>query len=389
MGWRNYEGMLREEIIVDRILQPKDTMPLSTEINAMRNEIRTDGYAMSIGEWISLYENGEIDIHPEFQRFYRWNSNQKSNLVESILLGIPIPPIFVSQRVDGVWDVIDGLQRLSTIYQLAGVLKDENGNNVEPLPMEKTKYLPSLEGMKWNDPENPANSFSMEQRLLVKRSKISVSIVLRESDEVTKYELFQRLNTGGSHLTPQEVRNCIMVMVNPDFHMHLRQLAQVPSFQETTALSDNNLSEQYDLELALRFLVFSTIELAQYDRSADVGSYLTDQMVEMAKDDTFDWTAAEERFRATFDYLATALGSNAFRRFSDGRFKGGFLLSPFEVLAYGLGYNYPNFPSTYRVVEIAKELYANPTYQQWSGSGVRANSRLPHLLPLGRMILAP
>jgi Protein of unknown function DUF262 len=363
-------------------------MPLDREIEAMRSEIRTDGYAMSIGEWISLYENGEIDIHPEFQRFYRWSSTQKSNLVESILLGIPIPPIFVSQRADGVWDVIDGLQRLSTIYQLAGVLKDENGNNVEPLAMDKTKYLPSLEGMKWNDPHNPRNSFTLEQRLLVKRAKIAVSIVLRESEEVTKYELFQRLNTGGSHLTPQEVRNCIMVMVNPGFHTHLRDLAQHPPFQETTALSDNNLAEQYDLELALRFLVFSTVDLQGYDRSADVGSYLTDQMVSMAKDTRFDWNAAEGRFRATFDHIANALGGNAFRRFTNGQFKGGFLLSPFEVIAYGLGFNYPDFPSTHDTEQRAKALYENPTYQQWSGSGVRANSRLPHLLPLGRKMFA-
>ena len=60
--------------------------------------------SMSIGEWISLYENNEIDIHPEFQRIFRWTSSQKTSLIESILLGIPIPPIFVSQRDDGVWD---------------------------------------------------------------------------------------------------------------------------------------------------------------------------------------------------------------------------------------------------------------------------------------------
>ena len=100
-------------------------MTLSAEIEARRREIRTDGYAMSIGEWVSLYEKGELDIHPEFQRFYRWSDTQKTNLIESILLGIPLPPIFVSQRSDGVWDVVDGLQRLSTIFQLLGILKDE------------------------------------------------------------------------------------------------------------------------------------------------------------------------------------------------------------------------------------------------------------------------
>lgn len=364
-------------------------MSLNEEIETMRKEIRTDGYAMSIGEWISLYGNKEIDIHPEFQRFYRWSEIQKSNLIESILLGIPIPPIFVSQRKDGVWDVIDGLQRLSTLYQFIGVLKDENGNNVELLKLEKTKYLPSLEGKKWNDPDDPNNSFTIEQRLLVKRAKIDVSIVLRESDQIAKYELFQRLNTGGAQLTAQEVRNCIMVMVNSDFHEWLRNVSSHQSYQECLALSDKNIVEQYDLELALRFLVFSKLDLDQYDRSKDVGEYLTDRMVEMARDTHFDRQSAETRFRETFDHLTSALGANAFRRYSDGQFKGGFLLSPFEVIAFGLGFNHPNFPSPDETAAKTQQLYLDQIYQQWSGSGVRANSRLPHLIPLGRQIFRP
>lgn len=362
---------------------------LSNEIEKMRKEIRTDGYSMSIGEWISLYDNGEIDIHPEFQRFYRWDSTQKSRLIESILLGIPIPPIFVSQRVNGVWDVVDGLQRLSTLYHFVGILKDEKARSIEPLVLERTKYLPSLEGMKWNAPKDPDTSFTVEQRLLIKRAKIDVSIVLRESDDIAKYELFQRLNTGGSHLTPQEVRNCIMVMENPDFHEHLWKLSNHPSFQESVSLSQNNLDEQYDVELALRFLVFSAVDTETYDRSADVGAYLTDSMVVMARDRDFDWTAAESRFRDTFDHIAESLGDDAFRRYTGGRFKGGFLLSPFEVIAYGLGYNHPDFPSPKETAKRSKLLYTNKLYKQWSGSGVRANSRLPHLLPLGREMFAP
>lgn len=359
-------------------------MGLTDEIEKMRKEIRTDGYSMSIGEWISLYENNEIDIHPEFQRFYRWNPPQKSNLIESIFLGIPIPPIFVSQRNDGVWDVVDGLQRLSTIYQFVGILKDENNKSIPPLILEKTKYLPSLEGMQWDGTEDPDKSLTPEQRLLIKRTKISVSIVLRESDAIAKYELFQRLNTGGSNLTPQEVRNCIMVMVNPSFHEELHELSKYLPFQEAIALSQNNLDEQYDIELALRFLVFSTISMEIYDRSADVGVYITDQMITMAQDPEFDWPSMKVRFRETFNCITTALGSNAFRRFADGEFKGGFLLSPFEVIAYGLGYNYPHFPTPDEIKFKVEQLYENDIYKQWSGSGVRANSRLPRLIPLGR-----
>src|SRR5215204_5137795 len=102
-------------------------MTLQERIENRRKEIRTDGYPVSIGEWISLYENRELDIHPEFQRVFRWTDAQKTSLIESILLGIPIPSVFVSQRADGVWDVVDGLQRLSTIFQFMGIFKDENG----------------------------------------------------------------------------------------------------------------------------------------------------------------------------------------------------------------------------------------------------------------------
>ena len=100
-------------------------MSLQNEIDLKSKEIHTENLSMSIGEVISMYNDGDLDIHPEFQRFYRWTLNQKSKLIESILLNIPIPSIFVAQRKDGVWDVVDGLQRLSTIFEFIGVLKDE------------------------------------------------------------------------------------------------------------------------------------------------------------------------------------------------------------------------------------------------------------------------
>jgi uncharacterized protein with ParB-like and HNH nuclease domain len=174
-------------------------MSLQDEIDKTRQQIRTDSYSMSIGEWISLYERNEININPDFQRFFRWSNHQKSTFIESILVGIPIPPIFVSQRDDGVWDVVDGVQRLSTIYELVGILKkDKSENNAHPVALVKTTYLASLEGKKWDDPNDRDNSFTPTQRLLIKRSKIAVNIVEKESDKMIKYELFQRLNTGGS-----------------------------------------------------------------------------------------------------------------------------------------------------------------------------------------------
>ena len=361
---------------------------LLDDVNQKRREIRTDGYAMSIGEWVSLYESEEIDIHPEFQRFYRWSEKQKTDLIESILLGIPIPPIFVSQRSDGVWDVVDGLQRLSTIYQFMGVLKDDNGQIVPPLILTKTKYLPNLKGKKWDDSDDAENSLGKELRLIIKRSKINVSIILKESDETTKYDLFQRLNTGGSHLSPQEVRNCILVMLNKEFFLWLQNLSKYPAFQEAIALSDRPLEESYDVDLALRFIVFSLIDNEELSSVGDVGEFITDKMSSISKDTTFNKQKFEQLFKQTFDTICDELGDRAFKRYNAGKdkFMGGFLLSQYEVVAYGIAFALNEGHNVTDIREKIASIWNNSDFTNWSGSGMTATRRLPRIIPLGRSL---
>ncbi|OYD97310.1 hypothetical protein CDG77_07370 [Nostoc sp. 'Peltigera membranacea cyanobiont' 213] len=365
-------------------------MGLQEEIDKMRQEIRADNYSMSIGEWISLYENEEIDIHPEFQRFFRWSTIQKTRLIESILLGIPIPPIFVSQREDGVWDVVDGLQRLSTIYEFVGKLKNEDQEIIEPLMLEETKYLPNLKGKKWEDSSDPQNSLTTAQRLLIKRAKIGATILLKESDEIAKYELFQRLNTGGSIATPQEVRNCILVMFNQEMFHWLKNLGQNEMFRECIALSERPLEEQYDMELLLRFLVFRTIEEKEMRKIRnDLSGFLTEKMVEMAKNENFNYSEEEAAFKKTFEILYEQMGSDSFRRYSPtkNKFLGGFLVSAYEVIALGIGYNYENLSNSHiDVTERVKQIWISPEYTNWSGSGTNAQRRVPRLVPFGRQM---
>ena len=370
-------------------------MSLDEEINARRAEIRSDGYPMSIGELTSIYRDDELDIHPEFQRFYRWSDEQKSRLIESLLLGIPIPSVFVSQRDDGVWDVIDGLQRLSTIFQFVGRLKDESGNLVEPLILKKTKYLPSLEGKRWDD-DDPSLSIGSANQLIIRRAKIDVKIILRESSESSKYELFQRLNTGGSQLSDQELRNAILIMVNPDAFRWIEYLAKDENFQSCIALSDRLLSERYDLELVTRFLVFRSLEENRLGSIGDIGEFLTDSIVELAARNRFQQvkSAEEEAFRVTFACLGEALGDQCFRKY-DGvkkRYLGGFLISAFEPIALGLGYNFNHYSGGTGLQKIrskGKKLWADQKFLGHSGSGVRASTRIPSNIPLGRSLFAP
>lgn len=364
-------------------------MALDDEITARRKEIRTDGYPMSIGEWISMYEKKEIDIHPEFQRFFRWSETQKTNLIESLLLGIPIPAVFVSQRSDGVWDVVDGLQRLSTIYQFVGILRGEDDELIKPLVLNATKYLPSLRGKRWEEEDDslfPHNAIGSDARLLIKRSKIQASIILRESDATAKYDLFQRLNTGGSELSPQEVRNCILVMLNRDFYWWLRAMADYEPFKNCVALSDHPVEEAYDVELVLRFIILSFIVLEDLKDIGDVGIFLTERMRQVATDAAFDREAYERSFKETFAMLDRTVGQDAFKRFDKNKMRhtGGFLLSQYEVVALGLGYNIDSPVEDAELPKAISSIWENKGYTDWAGSGITATRRLPRLIPLGR-----
>lgn len=365
-------------------------MSLIDQINKKRKEIKTDGYPMSIGEWISMYERKELDIHPEFQRFYRWSPSQKSALIESILLGIPLPAIFVSQRSDGVWDVVDGLQRLSTIFQFVGILKDDEGESVEPLALQKTKYLPALQDIQWNNDADPKKSLPKGLQLVIKRSKISASIVLKESDETAKYDLFQRLNTGGSELSPQEVRNCLLLMINKSFFDWLKDLPKNEAFISTTTLSDRPLEEAYDVELALRFVLLAQVQESDIKSIGDVGDFLTDKMNEAAQNKKFKKAPIKTLFDETFFILDKVLGDDAFKRFSTkkGRHEGGFLLSLYEVIGLGVAFNIANgtLCAESKITERARSVWSDKGFVDWAASGVTATRRLPRLIPYGRKL---
>ena len=270
---------------------------------------------MSIGELTNLYRDGEVDVHPEFQRVYRWDDLQKTRLIESVLLGIPLPSIFVAQSESGAWDVVDGVQRLSTILQFQGVLKNDDGELVEPLVLQGTKLLPALDGKVWES-DNREISLTPAQRIDFKRAKLDLKIIKRESSAESKYDLFQRLNSYGAPATPQEVRSCIMISINRDFYGWFKDLATSENFLETISLSERLLKEQYNFELALRFLVFRTLRAERIASIGNLGDFLTDEASTMALSLDSDLAVEAEAFKHTFALLAEAGGDDVFRRWN-------------------------------------------------------------------------
>ena len=362
-------------------------MNLEDEIKDKSQDIATESLSMSVGELSSLYKDGEIDIHPEFQRYFRWSPEQKSKLIESLLLGIPIPPIFVSQTEKGTWDVIDGLQRLSTIFQLLGILRKDEDQIVEPLVLTKTRYLTKLEGKKW-EAEEDAIALPDSAKLIIKRSRIDIKIVLNRSDAASKYELFQRLNTGGSLATDQEVRNCILIMVNRDFFSWIQKLGKADNFKKCLPLSEKSLTEQFDLELVVRFLVFRRLALEDVINIGDIGPFLTDRIVTLAQSSEFDRDIEEEIFEKTFALLADSLGEDSFKKFDvqKGRTTGPVLISFFEVIAIGLSHwiNRQGYTISTEDIIIKHHGMQERLSVTATGSGVSASRRIPTTIKLGR-----
>ncbi|MEL6229453.1 MAG: DUF262 domain-containing protein [Cyanobacteria bacterium J06627_3] len=363
-------------------------MSLETEISQYAAKVSTDSYSMSVGELISMYRDGELNIHPEFQRFFRWKVEQKSRFLESLLLGIPVPPVFVSEQAGSKWDVIDGLQRLSSIFELTGDLLDENGKRIEKLRLTKTKYLPSLEGKIWES-ENESEELAESARIKIKRSRLDVNIVKNTSDDIAKYEIFQRLNTGGSPATDQEVRNCILIMTNRDFFYWIKYLAESQNFLDCILLTERAVEEAFDLELVTRFIVLSKSDSSSFSKIEELGTFLTDEIVREAENLSFERDNLENVFHQTFQFLAECLSQDSFRKYNvlKNKYYGGTLVSLFEVLAIGIGRYLlagKNLPDKEAFIQKHQLLATYDELNQYTKSGVRSSTRIPKTIEFGK-----
>ncbi|MES9838303.1 MAG: DUF262 domain-containing protein [Candidatus Thiodiazotropha sp.] len=362
---------------------------LEDEIDSAQRLVRTDAYQMSIGEIVSMYEREEIVIAPEFQRLFRWKISQKSKLIESLLLGIPIPSIFVFERDNGEWELIDGLQRVSTILEFMGLLRNPEGGAQKPSLLEATKYLPSLHNVVWEKSDLIEGTDVDDQieidkalQLAIRRSRVGVEILKRSSDNETKFDLFQRLNAGGTQANAQELRNCIMLMVNPDYFRAVKSAAETQAFKRVTAVTKDQRDKQRHMELAVRFLVHTCIP---YDGNLDVQEYIDEGIVELATQGDIDQPT--NLITRTFDLLNQVDGKNTLRRRQDGNPSGKVGLVGLEGIAVGVAKNLDEILALEAPKEFVNERINNfwddPDTQNLTSPGLRGTIRIKRTVPLG------
>lgn len=339
------------------------------QIEKASHSVKTDGYSMSIGELVNLYRDGDIVLDPAYQRLFRWEDSQKTKLIESILIGIPIPEIFVSQNPDHTWHVVDGVQRLSTILQLVGVLKD-----YDPLVLDSCKYIPALEGQTWN-------TLPVEIQRSFRRAKLKLSIILAQSSDEAPYELFQRLNTGGTLLSGQEVRNCVMLMLDPKFFEVINKLKNYPNYLDCLTLKEEDLEQEEHMELILRMFIgfFNQVDFGEYGSINKIvlSDFIDKETVRLIKN--ADLEKFEDVFKRTFDKIKNCLGDDAFKKYNpaDKKFRGAFNVSIFEMVTIGISSNIDNVEKLGNDVLKEKiiELHTQPEILASLGRGVRAIKR--------------
>ncbi|MCP4696576.1 MAG: DUF262 domain-containing protein [Gammaproteobacteria bacterium] len=278
---------------------------LKEAIESTRNSLATDRMDMSFGEIMSMYEKDEIIVNPDFQRLFRWSDYQKSRFIETILLGIPIPPIFVTEDEDGRWELVDGLQRVSTVLSFFGILKSMPERNGWALL--EGDLVPGLNGYE-------CSQLPMRFQLNIKRSACRIEIIRSNSNCDMRFELFNRLNTGGSPLTNMEIRNCIYRGTSARFNDFLKELADLNEFIELISPSKKQKDELYLEELVLRFL-------SLYNNKANIknstNQHMTWFMKESVANKSFPYDSLKKIFIETTNTLLKTLGPSVFRSNND------------------------------------------------------------------------
>lgn len=299
---------------------------LDEAIDKKIGEVRTDALDISFGELVSLYSSKEFIIQPDYQRLFRWSDEQKSRLIESTLLELPIPPIFVMENVDGVLELIDGLQRISSIIQFI----DPSLISKDPLELQGCDLVEELNG-------NTYENLSLSLKLRLKRSSVRTVLIKRQSKSFLRYEMFKRLNTGGSGLEPQEIRNCSARMLGENgiqFYAFLKEKASYAPFKNCIeTLAEVDKEKKGDEELVLRFFAAKNgLRLFKGNVRDWLDSYMESILLEKIH---FDYEVEEDAFNSLFDYLNQVIGAGAFVKYRGTSPVGGLAPAYYEAVAVG------------------------------------------------------
>ena len=251
------------EIEADDRLPPEEPEPWDPE----RIRIHTKHY--SLRQVVDMIADGDIDLAPDFQRHYVWKSWQRSGLIESLLLGIPLPSFYFNEDDTGRLQVVDGVQRLTTIFRYV----------TDPtVKLGEVMYLHELEGQRFHD-------LAALFRRRLNGAQFVAHVIDPQTPYRVKFDIFRRINTGGTPLSAQEIRHSTSKTRSRDF---LKELVNDESFVTATGGALWNHPRMADREVALRFVAFRLFTSDEYGRHGSFDEFLgfvTDRLDDPANED--------------------------------------------------------------------------------------------------------
>lgn len=338
-------------------------------------QVRTKSLDLSFNEILDMYRDGEFEIAPAYQRLFRWPEEKQSQFIESLILEMPIPPIYVIEKQESVYELIDGLQRISTYLHFRGALEDvredfeedieEEFEDVEEeledeveeeledeieadakevleegVEEEKEKFLkltgcdivPELNGLTYN-------KLPKTLQIRLKRSFVRVEVIRKGSDSRLRYYMFKRLNTGGEILSDQEIRNCTIRLLDDKFNDFIIELSSNTDFKNTIChLNEGKVGKKEDQEYVLKYFAY---KLDRNNYKKNVGPFLTSFMEKVSDINhkeriEFDYEKEKEDFEKTFKILNYTLGENAFDKMRKGKYVSAITSTHFDAFTMGI-----------------------------------------------------
>jgi len=280
---------------------PEEDAELPIEVPVSKRKIFTDLSDPQIDGLLGKFKRGKLVVQPDFQRQYVWDQVKASKLIESALLGIPIPIVYLSEEPDNKEYVIDGQQRLTSFFSF---IDGQFPSGVDLLLKGLTVFA-ELNGKKYSElPENLQDQ--------IRFFSLRTITFKRESDPSIKFEVFERLNTGSVSLNDQELRNCIY---RGEFNKLLKELAEDPDFMYLLGLTKPD-KRMNDIELVLRFAAFYHATYLNY--KSPMKNFLNveaDKYRNISREDAQQLRGA---FKNACQIIRSMFGKNAFKRFYRG-----------------------------------------------------------------------
>lgn len=285
---QDVEGFENEEAA-----EPIDPVSFWTE---KQRDLVTSVVDYNLSTLAELIRDKQIDLSPAYQRRFRWDAKRQSLLIESFLMNVPVPPVFLNEDELGKYSVIDGKQRLNAISSMLG----------GKLTLVGLKVFSDLNGLAFDQLPNEL------QTVLRVRPTIRAVVILRQSDADIKFEVFKRLNTGGVRLNAQEIRNS--TYPGPLNNLILR-LSEDTAFHRLLRIKNKQRSaifqEMRDAEFVLRFFTFrNSWDKFQGGMMRAMDRFMADHKNASAKEVSIMETAFRRALRA----VEAAFGDNAFQR---------------------------------------------------------------------------